>query len=207
MKRIHPLATVHPTDVADRNALATALGQYRELWQPRASPDGADGDRSHTALVSRFYDVVTPFYEYAWGTSFHFSPRHPGERLTQAQRRHEEGVGRLLGLRSGMRVADIGCYRVPMTTSMRPTPSKRSATHRTPAGCFARSSGCCAPVARSRPLPCRSKWMPWRRPDSRCSTVSIRRPPAIRAPRGTCRFRDATSCSRRSNSASSHPAF
>ena len=77
MKRIHPLATVHPTDVADRNALATALGQYRELWQPRASPDGADGDRSHTALVSRFYDVVTPFYEYAWGTSFHFSPRHP----------------------------------------------------------------------------------------------------------------------------------
>ena len=112
----------HPAGVADRNDLATALGQYRELWQPRASPDGADGDRSHTALVSRFYDVVTPFYEYAWGTSFHFSPRHPGERLTQAQRRHEEGVGRLLGLRSGMRVADIGCgVGGPLVTIARAT--------------------------------------------------------------------------------------
>lgn len=97
----------HPTGMADRNDLAAALGQYRELWKPHTSSDG-DGARSLSALVSRFYDFVTPFYEYAWGTSFHFSPRRPGERLAAAQRRHEDGVGRLLGLRSGVRVADIG---------------------------------------------------------------------------------------------------
>ena len=98
-----------PTGMAGRDDLAAALGEYRELWSPHASAGGADGTRSHSALVSRFYDFVTPFYEYAWGTSFHFSPRRPRERLAEAQRRHEEGVGRLLGLRSGMRVADIGC--------------------------------------------------------------------------------------------------
>ena len=94
--------------MASRSDLSAALDDYRELRNPRAS-SAADGARSHSALVSRYYDIVTPFYEYAWGTSFHFSPRRPGERLAAAHRRHEEGVGRLLGLRSGMRVADVGC--------------------------------------------------------------------------------------------------
>ncbi len=60
-------------------------------------------------LVSRYYDVVTQFYEYAWGQSFHFSPRHPGESLLESQKRQEEGVGELLQLKPGMKVADIGC--------------------------------------------------------------------------------------------------
>ena len=112
----------HRTAWPNRNDLAAALGEYRELWSPRASSEGADGAHSHSALVSRFYDFVTPFYEYAWGTSFHFSPRRPGERLAEAQRRHEEGVGRLLGLRSGMRVADIGCgIGGPLATIARAT--------------------------------------------------------------------------------------
>ena len=90
--------------MTSRSDLSAALDAYRELREP-----GAVGNLSHAALVSRYYDIVTPFYEYAWGTSFHFSPRRPGERLATAHRRHEEGVGRLLGLRSGMRVADVGC--------------------------------------------------------------------------------------------------
>ena len=97
-----------PSCMASRSDLSTALDDYRELQSPRAS-SGAGGVRSHSVLVSRYYDIVTPFYEYAWGTSFHFSPRRPGERLADAHRRHEEGVGRLLGLRSRMRVADVGC--------------------------------------------------------------------------------------------------
>ena len=87
--------------MAGRGDLAVALDDYRALK--------TGGVRSHSRLVSRYYDVVTPFYEYAWGTSFHFSPRRPGERLAAAQRRHEEGVGSLLRLRPGMRVADVGC--------------------------------------------------------------------------------------------------
>ena len=94
--------------MVSRSDLSAALDDYRELRNPEASSSG-ERARSHSALVSRYYDIVTPFYEYAWGTSFHFSPRRPGERLADAHRRHEEGVARLLGLRPGMRVADVGC--------------------------------------------------------------------------------------------------
>ena len=105
-----------------RKDLVGALDDYRELRQPKTSSGGAPNARSHSALVSRYYDVVTPFYELGWGTSFHFSPRHVGERLPEAHRRHEEGVGHLLGLRPGVRVADIGCgVGGPLTTIARAT--------------------------------------------------------------------------------------
>ena len=65
--------------------------------------------RTHSRLVNRYYDAVTSFYEFGWGTSFHFSPRRPREGLAAAQRRHQEGVASLLRLRPGMRVADVGC--------------------------------------------------------------------------------------------------
>ncbi|MDE0368382.1 MAG: methyltransferase domain-containing protein [Gammaproteobacteria bacterium] len=108
--------------MASRTNLSSALQDYRELQNPVASSAGADSVRSQSDLVSRYYDVVTPFYEYAWGTSFHFSPRHAGERLATAQRLHEEGVGRLLDLRPGMQVADVGCgVGGPLVTIARAT--------------------------------------------------------------------------------------
>ena len=74
--------------------------------------EGADPERKvseQPTLVSRYYDVVTQFYEYAWGSSFHFSPRTRGESLKASQRRQELVVGELLRLGPGMRVADVGC--------------------------------------------------------------------------------------------------
>ena len=94
--------------MASRSDLSAALDDYRGLRNPSVG-SSRDNARSHSALVSRYYDIVTPFYEYAWGNSFHFSPRRAGERLADAHRRHEEGVARLLDLRPGMRVVDVGC--------------------------------------------------------------------------------------------------
>ena len=108
--------------MTNRGDLAAALDDYRELRRPKVSTSGASTGPSHSVLVSRYYDVVTPFYEWAWGTSFHFSPRHAGERLPEAHRRHEEGVGRLLNLRPGMQIADIGCgVGGPLATIARAT--------------------------------------------------------------------------------------
>jgi len=33
----------------------------------------------HQDLANFYYDLVTDFYEYGWGTSFHFAPRHKFE--------------------------------------------------------------------------------------------------------------------------------
>ncbi len=38
--------------------------------------------------VNTFYNLVTDFYEWGWGTSFHFSPQLPGK--TQCASRHCE---------------------------------------------------------------------------------------------------------------------
>lgn len=93
--------------MANPNDLSNALRDYRAL---RASASVEPGTaRSHSTLVSRYYDAVTPFYEYAWGTSFHFAPRRRGESLSASLRRYEQDIARLLDLRPGMRVADVGC--------------------------------------------------------------------------------------------------
>ena len=56
-----------------------------------------------------YYDLVTDFYEYGWGTSFHFAPRSPGESFENSQLRHQHYMADKLGLSPGMVVADLGC--------------------------------------------------------------------------------------------------
>ena len=89
----------------EQNGIGDALADFQRLHD---LPDESRGSEQ-TRLVSRFYDVVTRFYEFAWGSTFHFSPRRPGETLAQSQRRHDEEIGALLNLVPGMQVADFGC--------------------------------------------------------------------------------------------------
>ena len=103
--------------------LQRALADYRRLGDVRKLSQG-DAQRigEQPRLVSRFYDVVTRFYEFGWGATFHFSPRRPGETLRESQRRHELGVGELLRLKPEMHVADIGCgVGGPLVTIARAT--------------------------------------------------------------------------------------
>jgi sterol 24-C-methyltransferase len=86
-----------------------ALDDYYALKELNEASDGDRKVREQPMLVSRYYDVVTQFYEYAWGQSFHFSSRRKGENLRASQDRQERGVGELLRLQPGMRVADVGC--------------------------------------------------------------------------------------------------
>ena len=90
--------------------LQTALRDFHRLGEVRErSQDDSLRISEQPKVVSRFYDVVTKFYEIGWGTCFHFSPRRAGERLADSQQRHDREIGELLGLKPGMRVADIGC--------------------------------------------------------------------------------------------------
>ena len=94
----------------NQDNLQQALQDFHRL-QTIKQLDSDDSARvqEQPRLVSRFYDAVTSFYEFGWGTTFHFSPRRPGESLAQSQRRHDEGIGKLLRLGPELVVADIGC--------------------------------------------------------------------------------------------------
>lgn len=61
-------------------------------------------ERSRTAsLVNTFYNLVTDFYEWGWGESFHFSVPIPGKTELAAEVAHETTLAVLCRLKPGMK--------------------------------------------------------------------------------------------------------
>jgi sterol 24-C-methyltransferase len=81
----------------------------------------ADKRREHyTKTTETFYNLITDFYEYGWGHSFHFAPRYEGEDFHASIRRYEHYVASQLGIKTPWnanstdpkkmpRVLDVGC--------------------------------------------------------------------------------------------------
>lgn len=64
--------------------------------------------------TENFYDLVTDFYEYGWGKSFHFAPGYEGETFAESIKRQEHRIASLLNINANShtklpRVLDIGC--------------------------------------------------------------------------------------------------
>ena len=62
-----------------------------------------------TGSVDQYYDLVTDFYEFGWGRSFHFAPRRQGETLQESLSRFERDLAAELDLQPGWEVLDVGC--------------------------------------------------------------------------------------------------
>lgn len=60
-------------------------------------------------MVNQYFDLVTDFYEYGWGRSFHFAPRKRHESFEDSLVRYERYLAEGIGIQSGMRVLDVGC--------------------------------------------------------------------------------------------------
>ena len=74
--------------------------------------DGAtteDRKERYQELVNHYYDLVTDFYEFGWGASFHFAPRRRDESFKASLLRHQYFLGDRLSLKPGMQVLDVGC--------------------------------------------------------------------------------------------------
>ena len=72
--------------------------------------DSPEGRKEHyQSLVNHYYDLVTDFYEFGWGRSFHFAPRRKGESFKASLLRHEHFLADQLDLKPGMQVLDVGC--------------------------------------------------------------------------------------------------
>jgi sterol 24-C-methyltransferase len=65
--------------------------------------------RDYAAVVNTYYDLVTDFYEYGWGQSFHFAPRARGETFRESILRHEQWLALRLGLSPDSQALDVGC--------------------------------------------------------------------------------------------------
>jgi sterol 24-C-methyltransferase len=65
--------------------------------------------KEYETMVSSFYDLVTDFYEYGWGQSFHFAPRFKTETFMESIVRAEHFLALKLGIGEGSKVLDVGC--------------------------------------------------------------------------------------------------
>jgi sterol 24-C-methyltransferase len=82
------------------------IGEYTNYFDA----SGADKRKSNYAdVVNKYYDLATDFYEFGWGSSFHFAPRHKWESLQSSIERHELWLAHRLGLDENMKAIDIGC--------------------------------------------------------------------------------------------------
>ena len=88
---------------------APTVGEYEQRFRSSGEgrPEADEGDYRH--VNNLYYDLVTDFFEYGWGRSFHFAPRVPGESFKASLARHEHYIAHALGLKPGMVVADMGC--------------------------------------------------------------------------------------------------
>jgi len=89
-----------------RQDLGKQIGEYTDLFD-QATPEQRKSN--YTTVVNKYYDLATDFYEFGWGSSFHFAPRHKWENLEASIQRHELWLANRLGLKPDMKVMDIGC--------------------------------------------------------------------------------------------------
>jgi len=71
--------------------------------------DNVDEDSNYKPVTVAFYDIVTDFYQWGWGQSFHFAPRNKGEGFHESLLRQEHWLAGRLGIKPGEDVCDLGC--------------------------------------------------------------------------------------------------
>eukprot|EP00743_Colponemidia_sp_Colp-15_P000243 GILK01000283.1.p1 GENE.GILK01000283.1~~GILK01000283.1.p1 ORF type:complete len:478 (-),score=80.63 GILK01000283.1:85-1518(-) len=85
------------------------VDEYAEMFEGDQEKQHATRRSKYTTLVNNYYDLVTDFYEYGWGRSFHFAPRYQVETFDESIRRHEFHLAAKIGAKEGMKVLDVGC--------------------------------------------------------------------------------------------------
>jgi len=61
------------------------------------------------SITDHYYTLVTDFYEYGWGRSFHFTAPYKNESYNDAIIRHEMYLAFKLNIKSESNVLDAGC--------------------------------------------------------------------------------------------------
>lgn len=96
-----------------KSAIQSKLSHYFDVFgttgEGKGESNGSEEVHAQSPeMTQQFYDLVTDFYEFGWGHSFHFAPRHNRESFDASIARHEHFLALKLGLQPGMEVADLG---------------------------------------------------------------------------------------------------
>ncbi len=104
-------------DSKDKTQVTSAVSSYSRMFadsqenDPNLDSSKLVQERIETAssVVETFYNLVTDFYEYGWGQSFHFAPLYEGKDVQKCIAEYEQEVGRKIGAKPGMTVLVCNC--------------------------------------------------------------------------------------------------
>ncbi|CAM9177007.1 unnamed protein product [Ectocarpus sp. 6 AP-2014] len=103
--------------VLKKDDVKQSIVDYEELFEGARTEHGAitteksikRRQTEYQKMVNSFYNLVTDFYEYGWGQSFHFAPRRKNESFRESIRRAEYVLASRIEVRPGSKVLDVGC--------------------------------------------------------------------------------------------------
>jgi len=103
--------------VLGRDGVKESIAGYEELFTGARSKVGTTSttdsirnrEKEYATMVNSFYDLVTDFYEWGWGQSFHFAPRLKGETFEESIYRSEHYLALRANITPTSKVLDVGC--------------------------------------------------------------------------------------------------
>ncbi|KAF4876491.1 Sterol 24-C-methyltransferase [Colletotrichum siamense] len=99
----------------DHEAQKAATEDYFRHWdnklnaQKETKEDREARAAEYDSLTRQYYNLVTDFYEYGFGQSFHFCRPAIAESFKQGIARHEHYLAHMINIKKGMKVLDVGC--------------------------------------------------------------------------------------------------
>ncbi|KAG0684166.1 Delta(24)-sterol C-methyltransferase [Pichia californica] len=94
----------------DQKASEIAIEGYFKHWDGKTDSQSENSRLlDYSSLTKHYYNLVTDFYEYGWGSSFHFCRFYKTEPFRQAIARHEHYLALKMGINENMKVLDVGC--------------------------------------------------------------------------------------------------
>lgn len=89
------------------------VDQYTEKFLDSQSTGDHSVDKEKVAknrkenaqdITESFYNLVTDFYEYGYGQSFHFAPLYDGKSFEECIADYERDAGKMLAAKPGMKI-------------------------------------------------------------------------------------------------------
>lgn len=107
----------NPDSVLSREKVKESIVGYETLFAGARKSVGATSTtdsienraKEYKTMVTSFYDLVTDFYEWGWGQSFHFAPRIIGETFEESIVRSEYYLALRANIQRESSVLDVGC--------------------------------------------------------------------------------------------------
>jgi len=97
------------TGAMAKDLVNSGINSYNQFFEQEDGKGVGSRILSTPEFVDKFYSLITDFYEYGWGESFHFAAREIGESFEASIIRQETAIAETIGLKPGMRALDIGC--------------------------------------------------------------------------------------------------